>query len=250
MFHPARHILNTVSLEALMARQGKGEEQQSPLDPGLFRFLKELKAHNDREWFQENKARYEAEARDPMLRLIGEFSGPLSSISKQFVADPRPSGGSLFRIYRDTRFSKDKTPYKTHLAAHFPHRSAKAGGVHGPGFYLHLEPGGSFIGGGIWHPDPDALFKVRQSIVARTRAWKALRISSLEIEGEALKRVPQGFDPAHPCAEDLRLKDFFTTSSFTDAQVLAPDFLDQMTRACQRAAPLVAFLCKALELPW
>jgi uncharacterized protein (TIGR02453 family) len=185
-----------------------------------------------------------------MLRLIDAFSGPLASISKQFVADPRPSGGSLFRIYRDTRFSKDKTPYKTHLAAHFPHRSGLAGGVHGPGFYLHLEPGGSLIGGGSWHPDPDSLFKVRQAIVARPKVWMALRTSGLEIQGEALKRVPQGFDPDHPCAEDLKLKDFFTTSSFKDAQVLAPDFLQQMTEACQRAAPLVAFLCKAMDLPW
>jgi len=233
-----------------MPGQAKARDQQSLLGPGVFRFLKDLKTHNDREWFQEHKAQYEAEARDPVLRLIGEFSGPLSSISRQFVADPRPTGGSLFRIYRDTRFSKDKSPYKTHLAAHFPHRSAQAGGVHGPGFYLHLEPGGSFIGGGSWHPDPSSLLKIRQAIVARPRTWKALWTSGLEIEGEALKRVPPGFDPAHPCAEGLKLKDFFTTSSFTDAQVLAPDFLDQVTSACQQAAPLVAFLCKALDLPW
>lgn len=225
-------------------------KEQGLLDQRLFRFLKDLQTHNEREWFQENKARYEAEARDPMLQFIAAFSGPLAGISRHFSADPRPTGGSLFRIYRDTRFSKDKSPYKTHLAAHFPHRSAQAGGVHGPGFYLHLEPGGSFMGGGSWHPDPDSLLKVRQAIVAKSRAWKALRASGLDIEGETLQRVPKGFDPAHPCAEDLKLKDFFTTSSFTDAQVLAPDFLNQVTRACQRAAPLVAFLCKALELPW
>jgi uncharacterized protein (TIGR02453 family) len=231
-------------------KQGKATGPQSLLGPGFFKFLKDLKAHNDREWFQENKVRFEAEARDPMLRLIGEFSAPLSELSRHFSADPRPSGGSLFRIYRDTRFSKDKTPYKTHLAAHFPHLSGLAGGVHGPGFYLHLEPGGSFIGGGSWHPDSDSLFKIRQAIVARPRILKALRTSGLEIEGETLKRVPQGFDPAHSCAEDLKLKDFFTTTPFTDAQVLAPDFLHRMTAASQRAAPLVAFLCRALELPF
>ena len=156
----------------------------------------------------------------------------------------------MFRIYRDTRFAKDKTPYKTHLAAHFPHRSASAGGVHGPGFYLHLEPGGSFAGGGLWHPDPDTLFKVRQAIVAKAKAWKSLRASGLEIEGEALKRVPQGFDAAHPCVDDLKLKDFYITCSFTDAQVLSPAFLEQVAEACQEAAPLVRFLCKALDLPW
>jgi uncharacterized protein (TIGR02453 family) len=228
----------------------KAAEAQGLLEPGLFRFLKDLKAHNDREWFSENKARYETEARDAMLRFIGAFSGPLSSISRHFIADPRPSGGSLFRIYRDTRFSKDKTPYKTHLAAHFPHRTIEAGGVHGPGFYLHLEPGGSFAGGGLWHPDPDSLFKVRQAIIAKSATWKALKKPGLEIEGEALKRVPQGFAPDHPCAEDLKFKDFYVTSSFTNAQVLAPDFIDQVAGACKRAAPLVAFLCKALDLPW
>ena len=233
-----------------MERKEKTTAEPGLMGPGLFRFLKDLKAHNDRDWFQENKGRYEAEARDPMLRLIAEFSGPLSSISRHFIADPRPSGGSMFRIYRDTRFSKDKSPYKTHLAAHFPHRAVNAGGVHGPGFYLHLEPGGSFAGGGLWHPDPDSLFKVRQAIAAKPAAWTALSQSGLEIEGETLKRVPQGFASDHPCAEDLKLKDFYTTLSFTNAQVLAPDFLDQVTRACQWAAPLVAFLCKALDLPW
>jgi uncharacterized protein (TIGR02453 family) len=233
-----------------MERQGKRVDEQSLLGPGLFRFLKDLKANNDREWFQENKARYEVEARGVMLRFIGEFSGPLSSISKHFIADPRPSGGSMFRIYRDTRFSKDKTPYKTHIAAHFPHRAAQAGGVHGPGFYLHLEPGGSFAGGGLWHPEPDALFKVRQAIATKSKAWKKLRESGLEISGDALQRVPQGFASDHPCAEDLKFKDFYTTTSFTNVQVLAPDFLDQVTEACQKSAPLVAFLCKALELPW
>jgi uncharacterized protein (TIGR02453 family) len=225
-------------------------EETSLLGPGLFRFLKDLKAHNDREWFNENKARYETEARDPMLRFIADFSGPLSSISKHFIADPRPSGGSMFRIYRDTRFAKDKSPYKTHLAAHFSHRAVNAGGVHGPGFYLHLEPGGSFAGGGLWHPDPASLFKVRQAIATKPAVWKALRKSGLEIEGEALQRVPQGFASTHPCAEDLKLKDFYITQTFTNAQVLAPDFLDQVAGACRSAAPLVAFLCRALGLSW
>jgi len=233
-----------------MERITKNTHDQDLLSAGLFRFLKDLKAHNGREWFADQKARYESDARDPFLRLIAAFSGPLSGVSRHFIADPRPSGGSMFRIYRDTRFAKDKTPYKTHLAAHFPHRSAKAGGVHGPGFYLHLEPGGSFAGGGLWHPDPDTLFKVRQAIVAKATAWKALREGGLEIEGEALKRVPQGFDADHACAEDLKLKDYYITRSFTDAQVLAPDFVDHVAGACLSAAPLVRFLCKALDLPW
>lgn len=233
-----------------MAKKAAEAECEALIGPGLFRFLKDLKTHNDREWFTENKARYEAEARDPMLRLIGALSGPLATISHHFIADPRPSGGSMFRIYRDTRFSKDKSPYKTHIAAHFPHRTASAGGVHGPGFYLHLEPGGCFAGGGLWHPDPDSLFKVRQAIATKPAAWKALRKSGLEIEGETLQRVPQGFSADHPFAEDLKLKDFYISTGFTNAQVQAPDFVDAVTEACRQAAPLVAFLCKALDLPW
>ena len=233
-----------------MASKATPSALENPLGPGLFRFLKDLKVHNDRDWFQANRARYEAEARDPVLRLVAEFSGPLAAISRHVEADPRPAGGSLFRIYRDTRFSRDKSPYKTHLGVNFRHRSAAAGGVHGPGFYLHLEPGGCFGGGGLWHPEPDALFKVRQAIVARSAAWRKLRASGLEIEGDALKRVPQGFDPDHPCAEDLKFKDFYAATAFTDAEVLAPDFPARLTQALREAAPLVAFLCKALDLPF
>lgn len=227
-----------------------GNGQAPMFEKALFRFLKDLKANNDREWFQANKSRYETEARDPLLRFIAAFADPLAGISRQFRANPRPSGGSMFRIFRDTRFSKDKTPYKTHVAAHFPYRGPDALGVHGPGFYLHLEPGASFAGGGLWHPEPEALFKVRQAIAAKPRSWAAIRNSGLVIQGDALKRVPQGFDPEHPWAEDLKRKDFYIGTDFTDAQVLAPDFLARVTAAAKEAAPLVKFICKALELTW
>jgi uncharacterized protein (TIGR02453 family) len=244
-----RPTLEASIREVEVAPKATPSEFENPLGPGLFRFLKDLKAHNDRDWFQANKARYEAEARDPVLRLIAAFAGPLAAISRHVEADPRPSGGSLFRIYRDTRFSRDKSPYKTHLGVNFRHRAAAAGGVHGPGFYLHLEPGGCFGGGGLWHPEPEALFKVRQAIVARSAAWKKIR-AALDIEGDALTRVPQGFDPGHPCAEDLKFKDFYAATAFSDAEVLAPAFPARLARALQEAAPLVRFLCKALELPF
>lgn len=233
-----------------MAARGTDAGMEAPFQKDLFKFLKDLKAHNDREWFLANKARFEREGRDPLLRFIGAFSEPLHGIGRNFMADPKPVGGSMFRLYRDTRFSKDKTPYKTHVAAHFPYRSPGSGGVHGPGFYLHLEPGSSFAGGGLWHPEPDSLFKVRQAIAGTPKAWKVIKDSGLTIQGEALKRVPQGFDPAHPWAEDLKFKDFYIGTDFTDAQVLAPDFLGRFTEACKEAAPLVKFICKALDLPW
>ena len=213
----------------------------------LFQFLRELRENNDREWFQAHKARFEADVKEPMLAFIMAFADPLQGINKHYFADPRPMGGSLFRIFRDTRFSKDKSPYKTNVGAHFRHRECTKD-VHSPGFYLHLEPEGCFVATGLWHPDPEALRKVRERIVAQPRAWKAL--GDLEVLGDSLKRAPQGFDPAHPCAEALKLKDFYTHTPLSEAEVCAPDFLEQFTAACRRGAPLAAFLTKALELPW
>ena len=109
---------------------------------------------------------YRAEVRDPMLDFIAAFGEPLAAISPHFRADPRPNGGSLFRIYRDTRFSKDKTPYKTNVGAHFRHTAGKD--AHAPGFYLHLEPGACFAGCGVWHPDGPTLAGIRDTIVERS----------------------------------------------------------------------------------
>jgi uncharacterized protein (TIGR02453 family) len=223
--------------------------EASHFSPALFKFLRELKAHNDREWFQANKARFEHEVKGPMLAFIAAFAAPLAGINKHYFADPRPVGGSMFRINRDTRFAHDKSPYKTNVGAHFRHRDCTRD-VHCPAFYLHLEPGECFVGAGIWHPDPESLRKVRDRIVAQPRAWKALKARGIEAQGEALQRVPQGYDPGSPFAEDLKLKDFYTYTPITDREVCAPDFLDRYAEACRQGAPLVAFLTKALELPW
>ncbi len=230
--------------------QAKGSTPVTgPFTPALFAFLRELKKHNDREWFQANKNRYEEDVKGPMLRFIGAFAGPLEGLNRNLLADPRPAGGSMFRIYRDTRFAGDKSPYKTNVGAHFRNRHCTRD-VHSPAFYLHLQPGESFAAAGLWHPDPAALRKVRDSIVARSRAWKALREGGIEVQGDALVRVPQGFDPGHPWADDLRLKDFYTYEPISDRDVCAPDFMAWFTGCCRRNLPLMAFLTKALELPW
>lgn len=118
------------------------------ISPKLFRFFRDLKKNNDREWFEDNKQRYEDDVRGPLLAFIDDFAEPLYRISPHFRADARKVGGSLFRIFRDVRFSKDKTPYKTHAGVHFRHENAKD--AHAPGLYLHLEPGEVFMGAGIW----------------------------------------------------------------------------------------------------
>jgi len=225
------------------------QRKEPSFSPALFQFLSELKVNNDREWFQANKPRFEAEVKGPVLAFVTAFADPLAGISRHYLADPRPVGGSMFRINRDTRFGHDKSPYKTNVGAQFRHKACTKD-VHSPGFYLHLEPGECFVSAGLWHPDPDSVRKVRERIVSHTRAWKALGQAGIAVGGEALKRVPAGFDPGHPFAEDLKLKDFYTHAPLKDREVLAPGFLERFTEICRGNAPLVAFLTRALELPW
>jgi len=219
----------------------------------FFRFLNELNENNNRDWFQSNKERYRIEIQEPLLRFISDFAGPLSDISPNFVADPRPSGGSMFRIYRDVRFSKDKNPYKTHAAAQFRHRAGRD--VHAPGFYLHLEPGGVFAGAGLWHPDRTALDRIRTTIVERPEEWRAVLddpsfADNLELSGESLKKAPRGYDPEHPLVEDLKRKDFVCVQRFTQKQATGQDFFDEFVECCQNASGFVRFLTEAIDQPF
>lgn len=216
--------------------------------PKLFQFLRELETHNDRAWFESNRGRYEMEVKEPMLRFVADLGKPLHAISAHLEVDPRPVGGSMFRIHRDIRFSKDKSPYKTHVGAHFPHARAGADET-APGFYIHLEPAHSLGGGGLWHPDSAGLKRVRDRIVARAKEWKAIRAGAA-VEGESLKRVPSGYNSDHPLAEDLKLKDFYVMEEFSEKQVCAPSFLQTYVDACRAAAPLMKFLTQAVGLPW
>ena len=223
----------------------------SHIGPEFFDFLRELKDNNNRDWFGANKQRYQEVVRDPMLHLISDFAPRLKKLSRHFIADPRPVGGSLFRIYRDVRFSKNKMPYKTHAAAQFRHAQGKD--VHAPGFYLGLAPGEIHGGAGLWRPDSKSLRAIREAIVARPRAWKnaiggAEFQRVFELEGDSLKRAPKGFDPDHPLIEDLRRKDFVAMTHFEEADVLADDFLDRFTECCKTAVPMVRYLTKALNL--
>jgi uncharacterized protein (TIGR02453 family) len=211
----------------------------------LFEFLRQLKRRNDREWFAKNKERYQQVVVDPALRFIADFAEPLATLSPHFVADARPTRGSLFRIYRDTRFSADKKPYKTHIGIHFSHVNGKD--AHAPVFYLHLQPEGSFAAAGIWHPDNRALTKIRSAIVANPKRWKQAT-RNLELEGERLVRPPKGFSSSDPCIEDLKLKDFIASTAFTDKQICHANFLQEFTSACQTMQPLVAFTTQSLGL--
>ena len=221
--------------------------------PALFKFLRQLAAHNDREWFQAQRARFVSDVETPMLRFIADAGPGLAAISRAIVADPRRTGGSMYRIYRDTRFSADKSPYKTHVAARFAHavtRDRQSGLAAAPGFYLHLEAGESFGGGGIYHPDMPTLTRIRTAIAQNDKGWAAVKRAGLAIEGDRLTRAPAGFDPSHRFIEDLRQKDFYTLTTFTEDDACAPDFLDRYLDSCRTAAPLVGFLARAMGLMW
>ena len=213
--------------------------------PELFDFLRQLKRHNNRNWFARNKGQYEEVVQDPALIFINSFGPHLHKLSPHFVADARPSRGSLFRIYRDTRFSPDKRPYKTHVGIHFSHVSGKD--AHAPVFYLHLEPDNCFAATGVWHPDNSALTKIRLAIVANPDPWAKVR-GKLELEGDSLTRPPRGFDPNHRFVEDLKRKDFVASAGLTEAQVCGPKFMRDFVSACRAMLPLVEFTTRALGL--
>ena len=219
----------------------------------LFDFLDQLRENNTREWFLANKSRYERHVREPCLSFVADFEPYLSAVSRHLVADPRPSGGSLFRIYRDVRFSRDKSPFKTMAALHFRHEAGRD--VHAPGFYLHLEPANVFAGSGIWHPDAETLAKIRRAIAGGAGDWKRAISGKVYrrtcvFGGDSLKRPPLGYDQQHPLIEDLKRKDFVTMTNFSQEQVCASDFIERYADLCQTTAPLMRLLTKAVGLPW
>jgi uncharacterized protein (TIGR02453 family) len=216
------------------------------IPPSAFAFLKDLRRNNRREWFAANKERYVAELRDPLCDFVRAFGGRLGKISKYLVADPAPNGGSMFRIYRDTRFAKDKSPYKTHAGIWFTHAEGRESPA--PGFYLHVEPGNVFMGAGIWRAEPEPLAEVRAAIAAQPARWKRER-GKLD-DGETLSRPPRGFDPEHPCIEDIKRKQFTVSAPFAEADATKAGFVDRYAAACRRAVPLMRFLTEAVGRPW
>ncbi len=221
--------------------------------PALFDFLADLIVNNRREWFQANRDRYERDVKDALLGFVSDFGERLPEISPHMIADPRPSGGSMFRIYRDMRFSKDKSPYKTNAGVHFRHEVGRE--VHGPGLYLHMEPGNVFAAAGIWRPDSATVGKIRGAIVDNPKQWEAIvndgRFNSnYGLEGESLKRAPKGIDPAHPLIEHLKLKSFAAGTTFSQDDACSPDFIDTYVDSCQTAGPFMKFLCDSVGLKW
>lgn len=221
--------------------------------PRLFAFLRDLADNNDREWFKAHQDEYEEHVREPALEFINDFAAPLRKISSHFVIDSRKVGGSLFRIQRDTRFSKDKTPYKLNTGMQFRHRAGKD--VHAPGFYVHLQPGDCYMGVGLWRPETEAAYAIRQHIDENQGVWKRAsrgkRFTEVfAIGGDTLKRPPRGFDEDHPLIEDLKRKDFIASTRLTQKSITSDTFLEEFTDNCKRSAPFMKFLCEAIAIPF
>lgn len=219
--------------------------------PKLVGFLKQLKKNNNRAWFNENKDRYEVDVLAPALDFIDAMADPLSRFAPHFVAIPKRMGGSLMRVYRDTRFSKDKTPYKTNVGVQFRHEHGKD--VHAPGYYFHIDPDQVFLGVGIWHPAADALGRIRDSIVGNPGNWKRARDNtafraSFSLGGQSLSRPPRGYDRDHSYIEDLKRKDFIAVMNMNHGDIQGTDVVSRVATAFKSATPWMRFLCRANDV--
>jgi len=227
------------------------QQQSASFTPATTKFLTELRKNNNRDWFNANKQRYEQGVAEPALDFIAAMDSHLKNISPHFNAIPKKTGGSLMRVYRDTRFAKDKTPYKTNIGIQFRHELGKD--VHAPGFYLHIEPQEVFLAAGIWHPEPKALARIRDAVADNPKAWRKARDDKkfqarFELRGETLKRPPRGFPADHPMIDDLRRKDFIAVEELSVSEIYAAGFTDRVNQSFASAKPLMRFLCQALDL--
>ncbi len=220
--------------------------------PKFFEFYRALEKNNNRDWFNEHKSDYRQAVVEPMCEFIEAMAPRLRKISPHFVADSRPHGGSMFRIYRDVRFSKDKRPYKLHAACQFRHELGKD--AHTVGFYVHVSTEEAVFGGGIWLPPADELLKIRNTIVDNPHAWRKIKTSRTVkkyfggIGGDGLQRPPRGFDAAHEHIEDLKRKSFFLMRREPPAIILDDGFVREVEKTFKAAMPLMEYIGYAQDI--
>ena len=218
--------------------------------PASFDFLTKLEHNNNREWFKANQAEYELQVRTPALHFIEAMSGSVVDLSPRLTAVAKKVGGSLMRPQRDSRFSKDKTPYKLNVGIQFRHFQAKD--VHAPGLYLHLANDSCFIAAGIWHPESKALNAIRHCIDENPKGYQKaianLTAAGFELSGDSLSRPPRGFDKSHPLIDELKRKDFIAIKDISLEQVCQSDLVDFCAKQYQYTSALMHYLCFALDL--
>ena len=229
------------------------ESSARSFQPEALAFLSSLSRNNNREWFAEHKVDYEKLVLEPAFRFIEAMQKPLSKMAPQFVAVPKRVGGSLMRVHRDTRFSHNKSPYKTNIGIQFRHEQARD--VHAPGFYVHVAPERTFIGAGMWRPDATALRAIRERIVERPVEWrKASRggrfTQHFVLAGEQLLRPPRGFDKEHEFIDDIRRKDFIAICEFDPLAAIESGFQKAVEKGFKETLSYMEFLCRAVNVPF
>ena len=220
----------------------------SPFTPKTLAFLRALKRNNNREWFRERKDDYEQHVRAPMVQAIERLAVDMGRFAPEMVADPKRS---LYRIYRDTRFSSDKTPLKTNVAASFPPRGFAR--HEGAGLYFEVAPTWTWIGGGLYMPPAPALYAVRASIATshprlhRIATAPAFRKTVGTLQGERLTRVPAGYRKDHPAAHYLQFKQFLGFREFPAEFATSPEFYPELLRTFKALVPMLRFLNDAMR---
>ncbi len=230
-----------------MIETGSMNDQPQAFSPEALKFLRALKRNNDREWFQPRKEQFEAVLRNPMIELCGRLNKRLMTFAPDYVTDPAKA---VFRIYRDTRFSNNKTPYKTHLAAVFSHRAMPRN--YGAGFYFQVSLEKTGIGGGIYQPGPELLKKIREHVGTRFNEYESLmrkiRAKKVagEFEGQPMTRVPKGWDPQHEAAELLKCRSLFFYAELPPETALSSALEDEITKRFRAIAPFVRLIDEAV----
>ena len=223
----------------------------SHFDPSLLKFMRDLEVNNDRQWFNDHKQQYEDLVRSPSLAFIEQMEQWIPLISPHYEASPKKIGGSLMRIYRDVRFSKNKAPYKTNVGIKFRHEVGKS--AHAPGFYLHIAADKIFLGVGIWQPDRAPLMAIRDHIVTKPGPY----LDAIEHEpftefyqltGTKLIRPPKGYDKEHALIEEIKRKDFIAVCQLEERELYQQDFCKMVASRFARAQPFQKFICESLGL--
>lgn len=217
----------------------------SSITPSTFDFLIRLRKNNDRDWFNAHKERYLRE-----LNVIENFANSLlGEMTKHDVIETPNGKKSLHRIYRDIRFSKDKTPYNSHWGGSFKRATKLRRGS----YYFHLSPGSSFVAGGFWGPEPNDLKRIRDEFVYDSKSFrKILKSKSFlshfgELIGDKIKTSPKGFDSDHEAIDFLRYKQFLLKKSFNDKEVMSPDFLKKVNETFRAMRPFLDYMSDALS---
>ncbi len=218
-----------------------------------FIFLEQLSKNNNRAWFNDHKAEYEERVSQPALNFIDDFRPHLESLSPNFSAESKKTSGALMRVYRDIRFSHDKTPYKTNLGIQFRHLVGRD--AHAPKFYLNISPFSCYLAVGAWRPHSSSLSKIREMISDNPNAWQRITtdktfLKNFQLAGESLKTYPRGYSKTHPMIHDLKRKDFIAIHPLSRDDILSGELIDTILASYKESSDFMDYLCTALELPY